>query len=117
MQSLQKQAKAIETNLFGAKLSAMPEREKFMLAAIHDLADMETITSELSEWWKLEYFKRQMAAGFCFHCQGDGIEVRFTNGKTKPCTECHGKKRVKPRKLKGDMIPAGWKGSPEAKKS
>lgn len=109
LNQLQRDAKQVWFDLMNAKgqPAGSMTREKSMLNAIQGLCEMETITHELSEWWKSEYFKRQWASGFCFPCSGEG---KAEKGK---CSHCCGKGRIAPRKPKGDMIPSGWKGSAE----
>lgn len=109
IQTLQHVAKQIESDLLAASTASAgtEEREKHMLMAISQMADLDDIVLGLSKWWKLEFFKRQWASGFCYDCQGSGKST------AQKCPACRGKGRVACRKPKGSMIPAGWKGSRE----
>jgi hypothetical protein len=122
----QRQLKLLEKDLRDAhgssRLGRTADTEKYMRRVISRMAELDGEWHELSEWWKLEYFKRQWAAGFCYHCQGDGKTMESTGDPKHPlravqCTKCLGKGRVPYRKPRGGMIPAGWPGSPEAKKA
>lgn len=87
--------------------------ERYMQSAISGIAKLDSeYWNPLSAWWKLEYFKRQWASGFCFVCQGDGKQMEDTGDPKHPlqakrCSECHGRGRVRPRKPRGEMIFSG----------
>lgn len=81
-------------------------REKHLCNAIKGLAEIEDLNTALSEWWKMEYFKRQWISGFCYPCYGTG---KTNDPKHPTCKDCRGRGNVGARKPKGNMIPDGWK--------
>ena len=115
--ALEKQFGLMRADLFLAQAAKrggdLKETERLMqVVLLQRFPRIDDIWQAAMEWWKLEVFKRQWAAGYCFACQGDGKMVGGTGDPKHPvkmvaCTECHGKGRVAPRKPTGEMIPAG----------
>jgi hypothetical protein len=118
----QRLLKLLERDLRSAKELQGTLRETFVRRSISRLAELYSDHwTPLIEWWKMEYFKRQWASGFCYHCQGDGHTMESTGVPKHPmravkCSECLGKGHVAPRQPRGSMIPAGQEPKPKKTK-